>query len=71
MPPTGVTVKLPLEPPKQLTFTELVTEAVGLPVFNILYVTVNVHEFASFIITVCGPADNAVVEVPTTKGPPS
>ena len=34
IPPTGVTVKLPVFPPKQLIFNELVTDAVGPLLFN-------------------------------------
>ena len=71
VPPTGVTVKLPFDNPKQLTFNELVIEAVGLPVFKMLYVTTKVQVLASFINTVCVPAVKPAVTVAAVKSPPS
>ena len=71
IPPTGVTVILPVFPPKQLIFTEFVTDTVGPLLFNKLYVTASVQEFTSITITVCVPDERPEIVFPNPNPPPS
>jgi hypothetical protein len=56
VPPAGVTVALPLLPPKQVTFTVAVMLAVMAPVEVTTTVFVITHPFASVIVHVYDPA---------------